>query len=386
MIIEQRFTINYHYNIHFITDVFDVHNKTFRDIIASHSGNGFSPSLLFVIDSNVNIRHPQLQAAVKSYLSANMPGSAAAYFLIIPGGEKAKENDEAFQAILNTIDQSNIDRHSFVIAIGGGAVCDATGFAATVAHRGIKLIRIPTTTLAQNDAAIGVKNGINAFGKKNFLGSFSPPIAVINDRRFLETLSQRTWISGISEAIKVALIKDAVFFDRIEQLAPALAERNEEAMQETIIECARLHLEHIANGDPFESGSSRPLDFGHWSAHKLERMSNYMLLHGEAVSIGIALDCTYANMMGYLSTHALDKILDLLSGMGLPVSHPLLNHTEELLRGLDEFRAHLGGVLTIPLLNDIGLARNVSFIDAQTMQQAAKKLATISQSTPLITS
>lgn len=386
MIIEQRFTINYHYNIHFITDVFNVDNQTFRDIVTSHSGNGFSPSFLFVIDSNVNIRYPQLQAAVKSYLSVNIPGSPAAHFLIIPGGEKAKEDNQAFQAILNTIDQFNIDRHSFVIAIGGGAVCDVTGFAATVAHRGIKLIRIPTTTLAQNDAAIGVKNGINAFGKKNFLGSFSPPVAVINDRRFLKTLSQRTWISGISEAIKVALIKDAAFFSRIEQLAPALAERNEAAMQETIIECARLHLEHIANGDPFESGSSRPLDFGHWSAHKLERMSNYGLLHGEAVSIGIALDCTYANMMGYLSTHALDKILDLLSGLGLPVSHPLLNYTEELMCGLDEFRAHLGGVLTIPLLNDIGLARNVSLIDAPTMQQAAKKLATISQSTPLVIS
>ncbi|MCF3108775.1 3-dehydroquinate synthase [Niabella sp. CC-SYL272] len=384
MIIEQRFTINYHYNVHFIADVFSIHNTTFSDILLTHSNSGFSPSLLFVIDSNVGMRHPQLQQAITNYLDQRSPGKLNTYFLTIPGGEKAKENDHAYQAILRAINQFNIDRHSFVIAIGGGAVCDVTGFAATVAHRGIKLIRIPTTTLAQNDAAIGVKNGINAFDKKNFLGTFATPVAVINDSAFLKTLSQRTWISGISEAIKVALIKDARFFERIEQLAPAVAERDEAAMQETIIECARLHLQHIANGDPFEAGSSRPLDFGHWSAHKLERMSDYKLLHGEAVAIGIALDCTYANLMGYLGADALDRILELLWHLNLPIAHPLLERTEELLRGLHEFSAHLGGVLTIPLLTSIGHARNVTFIDEQVMQQAAKRLIAISQSTSLV--
>ncbi|WP_300600570.1 3-dehydroquinate synthase [Niabella sp.] len=384
MIIEQRFTISYHYNIHFITDVFNVQNATFGDILQKHSNSSFAPSLLFVIDSNVGIRHPQLQTAITSYLHKNTPGNCTAHFLVIPGGEKAKENDTAYQVILNAIHQFNIDRHSFVVAIGGGAVCDVTGFAATVAHRGIRLIRIPTTTLGQNDAAIGVKNGINAYGKKNFLGTFATPVAVINDSAFLKTLSQRTWISGVSEAIKVALIKDAGFFERIEQLAPALRERNEEAMQETIIACARLHLQHIANGDPFETGSSRPLDFGHWSAHKLERMSDYKLLHGEAVAIGIALDCTYANMMGYLSMDELNRILDLLSALNLPVAHPLLHHTEALLQGLQEFREHLGGVLTIPLLTAIGNARNATTINEQVMQDAAKRLITISQPTSLV--
>ncbi|MGJ7029650.1 3-dehydroquinate synthase [Niabella hirudinis] len=383
MIIEQRFTISYQYNIHFITEVFDAHNTTFRDVLLNNSSPEFSPSLLFVIDSNAGIRHPQLQPDIKNYLEKNTSGNLPVHFLVIPGGEKAKENNSAYQAILNAINRFNIDRHSFVIAIGGGAVCDVAGFAATVAHRGIRLIRIPTTTLAQNDAAIGVKNGINAFGKKNFLGTFSTPVAVINDGAFLKTLSSRIWISGLSEAIKVALIKDARFFERIEQLAPALAERSEAAMQETIIDCAQLHLQHIANGDPFESGSSRPLDFGHWSAHKLERMSDYKLLHGEAVAIGIALDCTYAHLMGYLDAAALNRILDLLSGLGLPIAHPLLNDTETLLCGLDEFKAHLGGILTIPLLRAIGSAFNVTAIDAPAMRCAAKKLATVSQPTSL---
>lgn len=384
MIIEQRFTVSYQYNIHFTSDVFDIQNTTFGDILSANTGTGFSPAVLFVTDSNVAARYPRLQTAIKEYLNKNIPGCSAAHFIVIPGGEKAKANTNPYQAILTAIDQFNIDRHSFVVAIGGGAVCDVTGFAATVAHRGIKLIRIPTTTLAQNDAAIGVKNGINAFGKKNFLGTFATPVAVINDGTFLKTLPQRTWISGISEAIKVALIKDARFFERIEQLAPGLKERDEAAMQETIIECAKLHLQHIANGDPFESGSSRPLDFGHWSAHKLERMSDYRLLHGEAVAIGIALDCTYANMMGYLSGEALSRILDLLTALNLPVTHPLLNNTDELLRGLSEFSAHLGGVLTIPLLKSIGHAGNVSVIDEQTMRCAAKKLTAVSQSVSLV--
>jgi len=384
MIIEQRFTISYHYTIHFISDVFNIQNTTFGDILSSNTSEGFSPAVLFVIDSNVAAEYPRLQSDIKNYLYKHIPDCRAAHFIAIPGGEKAKENNNPYQAILTAIDQFNIDRHSFVVAIGGGAVCDVTGFAATVAHRGIKLIRIPTTTLAQNDAAIGVKNGINAFGKKNFLGTFATPVAVINDRTFLKTLSPRTWMSGIAEAIKVALIKDARFFERIEQLAPELRERNEDAMQETIIECAKLHLKHIANGDPFESGSSRPLDFGHWSAHKLERMSDYQLLHGEAVAIGMALDCTYANMMGYLSGEALSRILDLLAGLNLPVTHPLLNNTDELLRGLSEFRAHLGGVLTIPLLKSIGNAWNVSLIDEQTMRYAAKKLTTVSKPVSLV--
>ncbi|AHF14489.1 3-dehydroquinate synthase [Niabella soli] len=384
MIIEQQFTIKYQYRIHFTEDIFTTQNTTFSDIIYSHSNNRFTPSLLFIIDSNVAAVHPELQSEISRYISHYAIGSRFINVLIIPGGEKAKENDQAYQSILNAIHQFKIDRHSFVVAIGGGAVCDVTGFAAAVAHRGIKLIRIPTTTLAQNDAAIGVKNGINAFGKKNFLGTFATPVAVINDSRFLRTLPYKTWIAGLAEAIKVALIKDAAFFERIEQLAPALHAGDETAMQETIIECAKLHLQHIANGDPFESGSSRPLDFGHWSAHKLERMSGYRLLHGEAVAIGIALDCTYAHLKGYLNTAALNRIFNLLWQLNLPTNDLLLSQTEELLQGLTEFREHLGGVLTIPLLKNIGTAFNVYTIDEPVMYQAAKKLATASPAISLV--
>src|SRR5690606_2130347 len=166
------------------------------------------------------------------------------------------------------INDNRICRHSFVIAIGGGAVIDMVGYAAAIAHRGVKLIRIPTTVLSQNDSAVGVKNSINIFGKKNFLGTFAPPYAIINDHFFLTTLEQRDWISGIAEAIKVALIKDDVFFADIEKNCEKLRDREMEAMQYLIYRCAEMHMQHIAKGgEPFESGSSRQLEFGHWAAH-----------------------------------------------------------------------------------------------------------------------
>ena len=130
------------------------------------------------------------------------------------------------------------------------------GYAATVAHRGIKHIRIPTTVLSQNDSGIGVKNGINYKGKKNFLGTFAPPAAVFNDNQFLLTLSDRDYRSGISEAIKVALIKDHDFFLWLENNADALVKRDVEAMDYLIKRCAQLHLEHIGGADPFETGSA----------------------------------------------------------------------------------------------------------------------------------
>jgi 3-dehydroquinate synthase len=262
-----------------------------------------------------------------------------------------------------------------VIAIGGGAVLDAAGYAAATAHRGIRLIRVPTTVLAQDDSAMGVKNGVNAFGKKNYLGTFAPPFAVINDSTFLTTLSDRDWRAGVSEAIKAALIKDRSFFDFLEQHAASLRKRDSSAMEQVIRRCAALHLTHIATGgDPFELGSSRPLDFGHWSAHKLEQLTHHRLGHGEAVGVGIALDTTYSYLAGYLPEDDWRRIISLLPAMGLSVYVPELEHDlhvedapSSVLRGLDEFREHLGGALTILMLRFIGAPFDVHEIRRDVM-------------------
>ncbi|MDQ2656276.1 MAG: 3-dehydroquinate synthase, partial [Bacteroidota bacterium] len=264
---------------------------------------------------------------------------------------------------------------SYLVAIGGGSVLDVAGYAAAVSHRGIRHIRIPTTVLSQNDSGVGVKNGINYFNKKNFLGTFAPPVAVFNDNHFLTTLDDAEWRSGISEAIKVALIKDAVFFDWIEANASRMAARDMDAMQYQIRRCAELHLQHIAGADPFESGSSRPLDFGHWSAHKLEQLSDFTIRHGEAVSIGIALDTAYSFLSGRLAESSMRRVLQVIKTLGLPLTDPMLEVTDSkspLLDGLNEFREHLGGRLTIMLLRDIGKGEEVHKMDPALVRQASE--------------
>ena len=221
--------------------------------------------------------------------------------LVIEGGERAKNSPIHVAEIHSHIDRHHLDRHSYLIAVGGGALLDVAGFAAATAHRGVRHVRIPTTTLSQADSGIGVKNGINAFGKKNFIGTFAPPHAVINDFNLLATLEPRDKRAGYVEAVKVACIRDAKFFDELERDAEKLAAFEPAAMKRLIHRCAELHLDHIAtSGDPFELGSARPLDFGHWAAHKLEQLSNFQIRHGEAVAIGIALDVIYSRQTGLL--------------------------------------------------------------------------------------
>jgi 3-dehydroquinate synthase len=274
-----------------------------------------------------------------------------------------------------------------VVAIGGGAVLDVAGYAAATAHRGVRLIRVPTTVLAQDDAGLGVKNGVNRFGKKNYLGTFAPAVAVINDSNFLATLPDRDWLCGITEAIKVALMKDAPFFARIESGATALVNRDLVVMAPVLRRCAELHLNHIASGgDPFELDNSRPLDFGHWAAHKLEYLSDYRIRHGEAVGIGMALDSTYSWLTGILPENDWRRIVDLLLKLRLPIYAPELgahpgdiSHPRSVMRGLTEFREHLGGELTISLLEAIGRPLEVHQIDHARMAQSIAELKRIAE-------
>ncbi len=374
--IEQSFAVNFKYSLHFTNEVFESNNSLFAEVIKSYTPNE-QVKLLFVVDDGVLKKHPELIRSIKNYCILHSSQLLFTECLIIAGGEVAKNNYDNVDRIISAINNNAICRHSFVIVIGGGAVIDVAGYAASVAHRGVKLIRIPTTVLSQNDAAIGVKNGINAYSKKNFIGTFAPPYAILNDRKFLTSLEQRDWIAGVAEAIKVALIKDEFFFNTIKENAIKLKERDMEAMLKTIYRCAEMHMEHIAKGgDPFESGSSRPLDFGHWSAHKLEQMSNYSLRHGEAVAKGIALDLTYSQLLGFISVEILDEILEVMAGIGFDLSIPVSGGTEmqELLKGIQEFREHLGGELTITLINGIGQKMDVHEIDMELMKNAVNSL------------
>jgi 3-dehydroquinate synthase len=368
--LQQSFSVPFHYQVLFTENLFDSGNTLLVELLKGDR----PPKVFFVLDAGVAEAHPQLAGQIEDYAEqhkevftlCNEP-------LLVPGGEQAKNETEHLQKIVEATHRYGIDRHSYIIAIGGGAVLDMAGFAAAVSHRGIRHIRIPTTVLSQNDSGVGVKNGINYFGKKNYLGTFAPPFAVINDFTFLPTLDDRDWRSGISEAIKVALIKDAVFFEQLEKDAEAMARREMPPMQQQIYRCAEMHMEHISGGDPFEMGSSRPLDFGHWAAHKLEQLTNYELRHGEAVAIGIALDTAYSQQKGMLSKAEAQRVMKLFKTLGFNLYVPALEN-EEVLKGLQEFREHLGGQLTIMLLEKIGKGVEVHEMDEDLIRKAVGQL------------
>lgn len=375
--ISQRFQVEYSYAVFFTTDLFDLSNVLLGEFFKNFSETGFQRKAVVVVDEGFLRYHPKLQTNIVNYFSANVTHvDLAPEIIVVPGGEACKNDPQLFEQLAQAVDRFGIDRHSFVIGIGGGAVLDLVGYAAAVSHRGIKLIRIPTTVLAQNDSGVGVKNSINFHGKKNFLGTFAPPVAVFNDLNFLKTLDDRDWRSGIAEAIKVALIKDMLFFEWIEEHALALAHRDQEAMAYLVHRCAQMHTDHIAGGDPFEFGSSRPLDFGHWAAHKLEFLTDFQVRHGEAVAIGIALDCIYASKIGMLPKIDLDRILDVLHTLGFDLYHPKLAENDKinLRNGLQEFREHLGGRLTIMLLEKIGKGVEVHELDANIIAAAVDDL------------
>jgi 3-dehydroquinate synthase len=373
--INQQIPITFSYDVHFTTGLFEIDNPLLAQVIAGNDKPGAKRAIA-IVDSGLLLHHEGLLEKIATYCDRHQEFlTLVAQPVIVTGGEAAKNAPKLLDWIHRFIDRVGLCRHSYILAIGGGAVLDAVGLAAATAHRGIRLIRTPTTVLAQNDSGVGVKNGINAFGKKNFIGTFAPPHAVINDFDFLTTLEDRDWRGGVAEAIKVALIKDSNFFEYIATHAKAIALRDMETMQQIIYRCAQLHLEHIAGGgDPFEMGSSRPLDFGHWAAHRLEHLTDYCLRHGEAVAIGMALDCTYSYLTGTLSHQQWQQIIDTLCTLEfkLYVSQMASN---SLFEGLTEFREHLGGELCITLLRGIGKAFEVNEVDLAVYEQAISILA-----------
>lgn len=388
--LERDIHVAFRHRVFFAEDVFAPANLLLADLLA---GEPQPPSRLaetrpvrskglVTVDAGLAERQSSLLPRITEYFAQDrVPARLVAPPLVLPGGEAAK-NDPAIAArVQSAIEQYGICRHSYVLAIGGGAHLDVVGFAAATAHRGVRHIRLPSTTLAQADSGVGVKNGINAFGKKNFLGAFAPPFAVVNDFALLGTLPSREKRGGFAEAVKVALIRDASFFETIELQADALTAFDPEAMRGVIRRSAELHVNHIAtSGDPFEFGSVRPLDFGHWAAHKLEQLSDYRTRHGEAVAIGVALDTLYSRRVGLLDAASCDRVLTLLAKLGFDLFIDLLAQRDAsgrlmILDGLKEFREHLGGELTVTLLADIGCGKEVHEMSEQVVADAIAELA-----------
>ena len=379
--VNHGFAVPFEFPTVFTRGAWAVGNRTFVDTVRRLEPDR-RHRVLVVIDSNVAKANPSLENDINAYFAA-FPESLdlVAAPIVVVGGEAAKNDVTHPFALLQRISDLGIDRQSFVAVIGGGAVLDMVSFAAAIAHRGVRVIRVPTTVLSQADSGVGVKNSINLFGKKNFIGTFVPPFAVINDSRFLDSLDPRDRVAGVVEAIKVALLRDPEFYGYMERHADDIAAGRGEVIEALIRRSAELHLAHICgNGDPFEFGSARPLDFGHWAAHKLESMTAHRLRHGEAVAIGIALDLTYSVAKQYLDRVTAERIIHLLIAVGLPICDEAMlereaNGTLTLIQGLREFREHLGGELHVTLLHGIGRAFEVTEMDESLVASSITSLA-----------
>lgn len=372
------FSVPFAFPLHFTRGVFAPDNPLLGGIVRR-----LEPTrrhrVLAVVDAGVAATNPALVDGIARYAAAHDLELVSAP-VIVPGGEAVKNDLAHPLALLQQINDVGLDRQSFVAVVGGGAVLDMASFAAAIAHRGIRVVRVPTTVLSQADSGVGVKNSVNLFGKKNFIGTFVPPFAVINDLDLLESLACRDRISGIAEAVKVAVLKDAPFFADIEANATRVA-ADSAILARVIRRSAELHLHHICdNGDPFELGSARPLDFGHWAAHKLEGISGHRLRHGEAVAIGIALDVTYSVRAGHLERAAATRITKVLEAVGFQLWDDALVQREHdgrlmLLSGLREFREHLGGDLHITLLRSIGDGFEVTDMDEAEVVASIEELS-----------
>lgn len=372
----QGFSVPYRFSVHFTNNVFDPANTTLIDTLARLEAERRHRCLVFV-DDGVLAAFPALPERIAAYAEHHADRMSLVVAPVpVVGSEKIKSDLHFVEQLQQQLYDHRMDRHSYVIAIGGGAVLDAVGLVAATTHRGVRHIRIPTTVLSQNDSGVGVKNGVNLFGSKNFVGTFAPPFAVINDFAFIVGLPERDKIAGMAEAVKVALIRDGDFFTWLERHADDLAVFEPGAMRYMIRRCAELHMRQIAHGgDPFESGSARPLDYGHWSAHKLESLTRNHVRHGEAVAIGLAMDARYSVLRGMLAQGEEERIAVLLEHLGFRLWHPALEKRDRqgrlaVMDGLREFREHLGGDLTITLLESCGVGVEVHEIDDGLMTDA----------------
>lgn len=367
--------VTFRHRIRFTKDAFASGNAVVRDLIASDR----RCRVLVYVESEIVRLFPNLKSEIESYLEA-IDGITLAEILVMDGGEVCKISKTQIMDGISPIERNKIDRHSYVFCIGGGAFLDVVGLAAATAHRGVRLVRFPTTTLSQDDSGVGVKNGINGFGKKNFIGSFAVPYAVVNDFQFLYTQPEEVCRGGLVEAVKVALVKDGKFFSWMEENIAGLRDLEPAMLEEAVERSAILHARHIAlGGDPFETGSSRPLDYGHWSAHKLEQLTDFALSHAEAVSVGVALDTLYAARQGWLTAEQSERVITVLEGLHLPVWHESFDLRDsrgrrEVFNGLEEFREHLGGQLTVLMLKDLGEGFDVHELDETCLDECIEEL------------
>lgn len=278
-------------------------------------------------------------------------------------GEKHKTL-QTLEMIMNKLVEYEADRTSFLLAVGGGIICDVGGFAASVYMRGIPFGFVSTTLLSQVDASVGGKNGVNLGGLKNMVGVFNQPEFVICDNEMFSTLEKDEFRSGFAEIIKAGAIKSAELFEYCEQHASEALENHEEVITRMVYESVAIKADVVAR-DEREKGERRLLNFGHTFAHAIEKKTG--ILHGRAVCMGMVLAARVSEKLGMLDSHSVKRIIDVIKSYELPVSPAM--PVEELFDAMKSDKKREGEAIHLVLLEKIGRAvtRKVSLSEFQTL-------------------
>ncbi|MDV8023764.1 sedoheptulose 7-phosphate cyclase [Rhodococcus sp. IEGM 1330] len=331
---------------------------------------------LIVIDTNVDRIHGD---RIRRYFEHH---GVTASFVAMRADEAVKE----WSSVIRVVDAMNgfgIDRRREpVIAIGGGVLLDVVGFAASVYRRGTPYIRIPTTLIGLVDAGVGVKTGVNYGMGKNRLGTYAPALATYVDRAFLRTLDERHLSNGLAEILKMALIKSIDLFELLETYGQRLIGDNfqgssaelDTAAKQVIAESIHLMLEEL-QPNLWESCLERCVDYGHTFSPTLEMEALPALLHGEAVSIDMALTSALGFLRGSLSGDDLDRILTVMKQLGLPVWNEVLSRQGVLDAALADTVRHRDGRQRLPLPVGIGGHRFANDVTNEEISSALALLA-----------
>ena len=305
-----------------------------------------------ITDETVDTLHAE---RINQWLSAHV---SKLQKIVLPPGESSKSLPTACH-LLDWLAQSDIRRRDIIVAVGGGAIIDTAGWVASIYMRGISYLNVPTTLLAQVDAAIGGKVAVNHDTAKNLIGSFYAPDAVVSCTDWLSTLDSRQFRSGLAEAIKMAVISSGQLLAFIEQHLESLAALDPSCLQ-SLVHAASVIKCVLVERDPYEVDLRRTLNFGHTIGHAVETVTGYgPVLHGEAVAYGMAVAVRVAHARGVLARSVASRIVAILRSVGLPVALgdlPAVPEEEHLIQALEKVRQVRDGSLRFVLPTGIGSA------------------------------
>ena len=321
--------------------------------------------VLVVVDAGI---WPTYGPDIRSYVTSRLNCKE---IIPIPGTESNKSLASAAALCEAAID-ARMPRDGVFVAVGGGTVMDVVGFAASIFRRGIGFVRVPTTLIGMIDVGVGIKQAVNVGTKKNIIGSFYPPLGIVNDRTFLRTLPRKYLACGIAEAIKIALVCDEHLFELLETYAPTLIAtgfQKPAAIAHDVLHRSEAGMIGQLSPNLFEMERRRFVDFGHTFSPTIESASDYAVSHGEAVAMDMLLSCAIGARSGIVSPKIPLRLARLLQAIGLRLVDPVMT-AGRMSAAVDEMRLHRGGSLNLVVPTDIGEADFLQTVDTQDLDCA----------------